>query len=241
MREGTERLLEGPHRLAVGRARQGLLPRLPAVRQGLVPHLPPQGMVRQPFDLLGHPLPSERLKSLDNTRVQYPPPLLEQTTVGHLVGQGVLESKVALGEQPGLVEELGGLQVGQPAVQGLFWQLRNGLEQGKGHLRPNDGGRLEEAFLFQWQPVNARRQYRLHGGWHLDGGEGLRQTVGAWHTNQHARLDQGADTLLQEEGIPRRALDQERLSGSRPGSSPSRAWRSASALAGGSGSSRTCV
>jgi hypothetical protein len=32
MREGTQRLLEGPHGLAVGRPRQGLLPRLPTVR-----------------------------------------------------------------------------------------------------------------------------------------------------------------------------------------------------------------
>ena len=66
MREDTERLLEAPHGLTVGRPRHSLLPRLPAVRQGLVPHLAPQGMVRQPFDLLGHPLPGERLQGLDD-------------------------------------------------------------------------------------------------------------------------------------------------------------------------------
>ena len=76
MREGTERLLEGPHGLAVGRPRHGLLPRLPAVRQGLVPHLPPQGMVGQPFDLLGYPLSSEGFEGLDDPRVQGAPPLL---------------------------------------------------------------------------------------------------------------------------------------------------------------------
>ena len=78
MREGAERLLEGPHGLAVGRPRQGLLPRLPAVRQGLLPHLPPQGMVGQPFHLLGHPVPGERLQGLDDAGMQRPPPLLEQ-------------------------------------------------------------------------------------------------------------------------------------------------------------------
>ena len=91
MREGTERLLEIPHGLAVGRPRHGLLPRLPAVRQGLVPHLPPQGMMGQAFDLLGHPLPSERLQGLDNAGMQRAPPLLEQRLVGHLLGEGVLE------------------------------------------------------------------------------------------------------------------------------------------------------
>ena len=71
MREGAERLLEVPHGLAVGRPRHGLLPRLPAVRQGLVPHLAPQGMVRQAFDLLGHPVPGERLQGLDDAGVQH--------------------------------------------------------------------------------------------------------------------------------------------------------------------------
>ena len=63
MREGTERLLEAPHGLAVGRPRHGLLPRLPAVHQGLVPHLAPQGMVGQAFDLLGYPVGSERSRA----------------------------------------------------------------------------------------------------------------------------------------------------------------------------------
>ena len=40
---------------------------------GLVPHLAPQGMVRQAFDLLGHPLGRQRLEGLDQARVQPPP------------------------------------------------------------------------------------------------------------------------------------------------------------------------
>ena len=52
--QGHQRLLEGGHRLAVGRARHRPGPRLPAVGHGLVPHLAPQGVVRQAIDLLGH-------------------------------------------------------------------------------------------------------------------------------------------------------------------------------------------
>ena len=111
MLEGAERLLEVSCGLAVGRLCQGLLPRLPAVRQGLVPYFPPQGMVRQAFDLLGHPLSGERIEGLDDAGMQSAPPLLQETTVGDLMGQGVLEGEVALGEQLGLVEELSGLQV----------------------------------------------------------------------------------------------------------------------------------
>ena len=131
MREGTERLLEVPHGLAVGRPRHGLLPRLPAVRQGLVPHLAPQGMVGQAFDLLGQPVPSERFQGLDDAGMQRSPPLLQQAAIGHLVRQGVLEGVFRLGEEPRLVEELRGLEVGEaggaaPSPAGRQWPVRRG-------------------------------------------------------------------------------------------------------------------
>jgi hypothetical protein len=48
-------------------------------------------MMRQTFDLLGHPVPGECLEAFDNAGMQRPPPLLEQTPIGHLVRQGMLE------------------------------------------------------------------------------------------------------------------------------------------------------
>ena len=103
MQEGTERLLEVPHGLAVGRPCQGLLPRLPAVCQGLVPHLAPQGMMGQAFDLLGHPVPGERLEGCDDAGMQHPPPLLEHTAIGDLVREGMLEGVLVVGKQARLV------------------------------------------------------------------------------------------------------------------------------------------
>ena len=117
MREGTERLLEVPHSLAVGRPRHGLLPGLPAVCQGLVPHLAPQGMVGQAFDLLGQAVGSEAFEGLDDAGVEHATALLQQTPIGHLVRQGVLEGVDLLGEEPRLVEELSRLQMGEAAVQ----------------------------------------------------------------------------------------------------------------------------
>ena len=111
MREGTERLLEVSYGLAVGRPCQGLLPRLPEVRQGLVPHLPPQGMVGQAFDLLGHPVPGECLEGLDDAGMEHPPSFLEQTAVGYFVGEGVLEGVFVVRKEPRFVQEFGGLEV----------------------------------------------------------------------------------------------------------------------------------
>jgi hypothetical protein len=51
--------------------------------------------------------------------VQHSPPFLRQIAVGHLVGEGVLEGVCELREEPGLVQELCGLQVGQ-AMAELF-------------------------------------------------------------------------------------------------------------------------
>ena len=66
-------------------------------------------MVRQAFDLLGHPVGRERLKGLDNPGMQHPPPLLEEAAVGHLMRQGMLEGIYRLGKQARLIEKLGGL------------------------------------------------------------------------------------------------------------------------------------
>ena len=118
VREGLEGLLEGGHRLAERGAVVGPGAGLLAVGHGLVPHLAPQGMVRQAFDLLGHPVGRERLEGLDNARVQHPPPLLQEAAVGHLLRQGMLEGIGRLGEEARLIEELGGLEVRQAAAAG---------------------------------------------------------------------------------------------------------------------------
>jgi hypothetical protein len=66
-------------------------------------------VVRQEINLLGHPLWGEPFQGLDNAGVQRPPPLLEQTPIGHFVRQGVLEGVGQVREQAGLIEKLGGL------------------------------------------------------------------------------------------------------------------------------------
>ena len=61
--------------------------------------------------------------------------------------QGVLEGVLTLGKEARLIEELGGLEVRQPAMQDLLGQLGNGLQQGEGHLRANHRSGLEQTLL----------------------------------------------------------------------------------------------
>ena len=125
-----QRLLEGPHGLAVGRLPQGLLPCLPAVRQGLVPYLTVQSMVRQALDLFGQAVRREAFEGLYDVGMEYTPSLLKQTAIGHLVRQGVLEGVGAFWEQARFVEEFGGLHVREATMQRLCGDVGNGLHEG---------------------------------------------------------------------------------------------------------------
>ena len=77
VRESPEGLLVSDHGLAERGAVEGPRASLLAVDDGLVPHFTPQGMLDQPFGLLGHPVSGERLQGLDDAGMEHPPPFLE--------------------------------------------------------------------------------------------------------------------------------------------------------------------
>ena len=58
--------------------RQCLVARLAAVGDGLVPHLAPQGMVRQPFHLVGEPVGIVLFDGCDNAAMEQALPLAQQ-------------------------------------------------------------------------------------------------------------------------------------------------------------------
>ena len=209
--QGHQRLLEGGHCLAIGRAHHRLGPRLPAVGHGLVPHLAPVSMVRQSIDLLDEPLRRQPFEGCHNAGMERAPPLLEDTPIGHFVRQGVLEGVFQVREQARFVEELGRLQMRQAHAKRLVRHLGNGLEQRQGHLRADHRRRLQQALLLRRQPVDARREHRLHRGWHLHGGQGSGQTIGAALPHQHPGFDQRPHAFFQEKRIAPRALDEELL------------------------------
>ena len=70
VRQGPQRLLQARHRLPSGRAGHRLVARLAAVGDGLVPHLTPQGMVGQPFHLVGEPVGIALFDGRHNTGIR---------------------------------------------------------------------------------------------------------------------------------------------------------------------------
>src|SRR5262249_22351856 len=75
MREGGQGLLDARYSLVWGGPRHSLGPSLPPVRDGLVPHLTLEGMLGQPFRLLGETVGIEPFAGCDDAGMQRPPPL----------------------------------------------------------------------------------------------------------------------------------------------------------------------
>jgi hypothetical protein len=124
-------------------------------------------MLGQPFHLFDQPIGIESFDGLHNSSMESTSPPLQETSIGHLMGQSMLEGVFLLGKEPCLVEELGRLEVRETAMQRRLGQLGDGLQQRQGDLRPDDGSGLEEPFLLRWEPIDARGQHRLHRGWDL--------------------------------------------------------------------------
>ena len=147
MGQRRQRLLEVRERLPVGRAGEGLGPGLPEVGHRLLPRFAPQRVVGQPFDVLGQPVGIEPLDGLHDLAMEGAPPVLEQTAIGHVVGQGMLEGVLKVREDAGLVQELRALQPPDRGVQLVRGGLGNRLEQHERHVLPDHRRRLEQCLV----------------------------------------------------------------------------------------------
>ena len=137
--------------------------------------------------------------------------VLQQTLVGDLLGQDVLEGVLDLGEETRLVEELRGLHPGQSAPEVALVAADDGLEQRQREVAADHRRRLEHPLLLGVQAVDASGQDRLHRRRHADARQRLRQMKGPALTDHDPRLDEGAGALLEEERVALRPLDEERL------------------------------
>ena len=146
-------------------------------------------MVGETVDVLAEAIAALRLQRLHDPRVELAPPLLQEALVGHLIRQRVLEGVFQLGKEARLVEELGRLQEGESPPQVRLGHVGDGLEQRKGHLRPDHRRGLEQPLFVRWQPIDTGRQHGLHRDRDLDRRERLDLSIGPALADQHPRLD----------------------------------------------------
>jgi hypothetical protein len=165
----------------------------------------------QPLGLLGDALGRELLDGLGDAGVQGALPLVEQPLVGHLVRERVLEGVLEVREEPGLVEELRGLEAGELGAHLVLRSVGDGQQQRQGHVLADDRGRLEQSLAFGRQTVDPGGQDRLHRGGDRQLLDGPGEPVGPALAGQGRRLHQGPHTLFEEEGIRFRPLYQQLL------------------------------
>ena len=155
----------------------------------------------QALDVLGEPLGIEALDGRDGPSVEGTPPILKEAPVGHLVGQRVLESVLGVGKETRLVEKLGRLEPGEAIGQRVCGYARNTREHGYRDVGADHRGRLEEVLVLRRQPVDPRRQDRLHRRGHVDGFRGLHEPIRAPLAHEPPVVREVPHTLLEEERI----------------------------------------
>ena len=131
-RQGLDRLLEEGHRRAVCRPGPGVSSRPPEVGHGLLPHFASHRVMGEPLRLLAQATGGVMLHGFDDSGMELPTAIVEEASVGDLVGQGVLERVLEIGKEARLVEELGGLQPGETSAQGVFRSSAIASRRGKG-------------------------------------------------------------------------------------------------------------
>ncbi len=88
----------------------------------------------EPVDLFAQPVRSERLDGLHNMRVQGAPLILDETAIGHLMGESVFEGVRALGMELRLIQKLGSLEVGETTMQRCLRVPGDSLQQGESDI-----------------------------------------------------------------------------------------------------------
>ena len=211
MPEGIEGLLEVLRRRAVRRPEHRLVARLSQTRDRLFPRLGADRVIREALDMLGEPVVAVLLDGFEDPRVELPSSRLEQTRVGDLVRQRVLEGVLDVGEEASLIEELDAPQVCEPSSERVLFQAGRGLKEDEGDVLADHGRGLQEAFLLRRQSVDPGGEHGLNRRRDLDVLERLREPMRAAPAGEHVCLDERPHVLLEEERIAIRSLDEKAL------------------------------
>src|SRR5439155_3748090 len=111
MLKREQRLFEALHRFPVRRAHSRFATDLTTVYQSLFPPLAAQGVVCELLDVGDETISPETLDGLHDASMQHAPLPLQETTIGHIMGERMFEGIGRLGIQARLVQEFCLLQV----------------------------------------------------------------------------------------------------------------------------------
>ena len=119
------------------------------VNERLVPHLPLVCVLGETFHLLIGLVAFHSLNGLNDCAVKSALPLLDETSVCHLMRQGVLEGELPLREEICLINEFRCLKGRKTPVQFLLGHPGDGRKEGIWHMRPDDRGGLKKPLILE--------------------------------------------------------------------------------------------
>ena len=204
-----QRLLKERGRLAAGGAGDRLVRGLVQILHPVALHLASQGVMRELLDVLAETVGVQVLDGADDGPVQRLPALAQEPAVGDVVRQRVLERVLELGKQSRLVQELTGLEASEAAAAGFLVEAGHREQERERHVASDDRRRLQQALVVSGEPIDARREDRLHRRRHPYGVEIFQEAVGAAGTAEHTGLDEGLHAFLEKERVAFRSLDQQ--------------------------------
>ena len=160
-------------------------------------------------------VPADRLVVLDRladpaldpvgeASVQLRPRALQHPAVRRVADQPVVEPQRRLAEEPGGVglDQLAAPQRFQPRVEIALRLARQQVRDGRAReLPPDDRGPLQHQAVLRAQPLDARREQRVDGRRHLEGGEIDPGGPAIALPFEGAIVDQHAHQLAEEERI----------------------------------------
>src|SRR5262249_51753958 len=171
----------------------------------LFSQLAAERVMGEALDLLAKTGPVEGFDRVHEPRMEMPSPLLEQSLIGDLMRQRVLEGVLEVREEPRFVQELRPLQPGERLTSTLLWVLGDRLQQCERHGLAHHSRCLQQALVAGSEAVDARSQNRLSRGRKLKVLDWRREPIGPAVPRERPRLDQRPHTLFEEEGIALRA------------------------------------
>src|SRR5262249_53948386 len=189
----------------------GLASGLPEIVHCLLLQLGPDRVMGEPLDLLAEPVGVQLFYGIHDARVDVATALVEHSSVGDVVGEGVLEGVLQVRKELCRIEKFSSLQLVEQTAKLVLCKPTNCMQEGEWGVVSNYRRLMKQALLGGRQRIDTRGEHRLHCRWDLAAGERPRKAVVAARALEHTGIDQHSHDLFNKERIPTGALHQEAL------------------------------
>src|SRR5262249_36743138 len=137
----------------------------------LLLQLGPDCVMGELLDLLAEPVGVQLFYGIHDARVDVATALVEHSSVGDVVGEGVLEGVLQVRKELCRIEKFSSLQFVEEPAKLVLCQPTNCIKEGEGGVAPNPAPVRRQPPPGGGRRMDPRGEPRLHRGWDLGAGE----------------------------------------------------------------------